>query len=146
VKTQFFSEEIDAEGGMFPPERLRLMAGSHAEQILPTLGEIYAITIDVAGEDEAATDGSDLENGERLRNPGRDATALTVYQVRIDELTRQPLYKVVARESWTGYKQTRLYGLLRSYIDTWDPRYVCIDATGRRGRPGVFPGKDLWIS
>jgi hypothetical protein len=135
VKTQFFSEEIDAEGGMFPPERLRLMAGSHAEQILPVVGEIYAITIDVAGEDEAATDGSDLEagdNGRRnaSRNPGRDATALTVYQVRIDELTRQPLYKVVARESWTGYKQTRLYGLLRSYIDTWDPRYVCIDATG----------------
>ena len=29
IKTQFFSEEIDAEGGMFPPERLAKMQGTH---------------------------------------------------------------------------------------------------------------------
>jgi hypothetical protein len=129
VKTQYFSEEIDAEGGMFPPERLRLMAGSHAAQVLPVQGEIYAITIDVAGEDESAQDGSEPENI-GLKNPARDATALTVHQVSIDEFTRQPQYKVVAREEWTGYKQTRIYSLLKSYIEAWDPRYVCIDATG----------------
>ena len=27
VKTQFFSEEIDAEGGMFPPARRAMMQG-----------------------------------------------------------------------------------------------------------------------
>ena len=129
VKTQYFSEEIDAEGGMFPAERLRLMAGSHAEQILPMQGEIYAITIDVAGEDESAQGGSEPEQI-GLKNPARDATALTVFQVSIDEFTKQPSYRVIAREEWTGYEQTRVYSLLKSYIDAWGPRYVCIDATG----------------
>ena len=29
VKTQYYSEDIDAEGGLFPPERLALLYGSH---------------------------------------------------------------------------------------------------------------------
>jgi hypothetical protein len=131
VKTQYFSEEIDAEGGMFPAERLRLMAGAHKEQVLPIEGNIYAITIDVAGEDEGAVDGSEgtiLESA--MKNPARDSTALTVFEIEIDEHTKLPHYKVVSREEWTGRKQTAVYSLLKSFIDTWDPRFVCIDATG----------------
>jgi hypothetical protein len=32
IKTQFFGEEIDAEGGLFPPARLALMQGAHPPQ------------------------------------------------------------------------------------------------------------------
>ena len=35
VRTQFFSEEIDGAGGMFPAERLALMRGEHAALLLP---------------------------------------------------------------------------------------------------------------
>jgi hypothetical protein len=87
VKTQYFSEEIDAEGGMFSPERRLLMRGDHRPLSEPypviarslprgTRGQatkqspIYVFTFDVAGEDEGAT--HDLE---RLDNPRRDATA-----------------------------------------------------------------------
>lgn len=52
VRTQYYSEEIDAEGGMFSLGRRALMLGAHAKQIAPVPGHIYAFTIDVAGQDE----------------------------------------------------------------------------------------------
>ena len=33
VKTQYYSEDIDAEGGLFPPERLALLYGIHPAQL-----------------------------------------------------------------------------------------------------------------
>ena len=35
IKTQYFSEEIDAEGGLFPPARAALMHGSHSPRFAP---------------------------------------------------------------------------------------------------------------
>ena len=35
IRTQYFSEMIDAEGGMFPPERQALMRGDHSSQFSP---------------------------------------------------------------------------------------------------------------
>ena len=57
VRTQYFSEEIDSEGGMFPLSRRALMMGGHAKQIAPTPGRMYVFTIDVAGQDEGAAAG-----------------------------------------------------------------------------------------
>jgi len=129
VKTQYYSQEIDAEGGMFPDYRLRLMKGYHAFQDTPTPGCVYAMTIDVAGEDEGMKD-----EGGGMTNPGRDATALTIFEVDLstvgDPLIRAPVYKVVSRASWVGTKHTTLYSLLRSLIDLWRPRYVVVDSTG----------------
>lgn len=135
VKTQFFSEEIDAQGGMFIPERLSLMRGDHATQVFPqTIGAngsapIYAFTIDVAGEDEGVMG----ETGE-LANQGRDSTALTIFEVDLstlqDEIIRAPRYRVVNRRLWTGVKHSALYGELRGLIDAWQPRYIVADATG----------------
>jgi len=134
VKTQYFSEWIDAEGGMFPPGRQVLMRGSHPRQLNPSEGRIYAFTIDVAGEDEAASDEiADLDRDE-LRNPGRDATALTIFEVDLstlkDELIQAPTYRVVDRRDWVGVKHTRIYGELKALCDLWAPRYVVVDSTG----------------
>ena len=52
IKTQYFLEEIDAGGGMFPKGRRALMRGSHPRQHEPTPGRRYALLIDVAGEVE----------------------------------------------------------------------------------------------
>ncbi len=54
VKTQFFSEEIDAESGMFPTGRRALLYGPQPAQEEPVPGVVYAFLIDVAGEDEQA--------------------------------------------------------------------------------------------
>ena len=39
IKTQYFSEEIDAEGGMFPQERIALMQGKHKPRLDPEPGK-----------------------------------------------------------------------------------------------------------
>lgn len=132
VKTQFFSEEIDAEGGMFPPRRVALMRGSHPRQHAPAPGKIYALLIDVAGEDEGACEGR-LEVPE-LRHPGRDSTALTVVECDLsglaDPLLKAPIYRVVDRRLWTGVRHTSLYGQLKALAELLQARWVVIDATG----------------
>jgi hypothetical protein len=47
---------------------------------------IYAFTLDVAGEDEGAT--HDLD---RLDNPRRDSTALTIFEVEIPTVETQDI-------------------------------------------------------
>jgi hypothetical protein len=134
VKTQYFCEEIDAEGGMFPPKRQRLMRGEHPRLLEPREGELYAFLIDVAGEDEGAADTiADLEK-DLLRNPARNSTALTIVEVDrstlADQLVKAPTYKVVDRRSWIGVPHTSLYGEIRALADLWRPRYVVLDASG----------------
>ncbi len=130
VRTQFFSETIDAEGGMFNPARRALMQGHHRQQASPVDGHIYAITIDVAGEDESARD----EPGAALQNPGRDSTALTIFDVDTstldDPLIGRPTYQVVARHQWTGIKHSSLFARLTAIIDHWSPAWLIIDSTG----------------
>jgi hypothetical protein len=126
IKTQYFSEEIDAEGGMFPPARRALMAGDHPSQPQPQRHTMYAFTIDVAGEDEGAS--HDLE---RLDNPHRDSTALTIFEIESrPEDPHRPRYKVVERVFWKGNKHTSLFAQLRALAETWKPRFVVVDATG----------------
>ena len=128
VRTQYFSEEIDSEGGMFPLSRRALMVGSHSKQILPVPGHVYAFTIDVAGQDEGAI--ADLE---QLANPKRDSTVLTIFELEIpstDHLVTKPIYKVLFRLSWQGIKHSLLYGTFLGLVDLWQPVKLIIDATG----------------
>ena len=135
IKTQFYGEEIDAEGGMFPAARLAMMLGTHVALDAPLPGRIYAILIDVAGPDEEAVDqANSLRTSRELGNPARDSTALTVVEVDLsslaDPLIKAPAYRVVHRRLWTGANHTLLYGQLRSLIEQWRARWVVIDATG----------------
>jgi hypothetical protein len=145
VRTQYYSEEIDAEGGMFPKERLALMQGLHTRLMGPSKGMAdqgespahpYALLLDVAGQDEAAQDESGVgssvsgsaSGSTQLRNTGRDATALTVVEIQLetiqDELIHAPTYHVVHRYQWVGVKHTQLYGKIKALVepgtqDTW---------------------------
>lgn len=136
VRTQYFNEEIDAEGGMFPPERVALMQGEHAPLEAPRLGERYALLIDVAGEDEWANGGEVHLAGaaEALQNRGRDATALTVVEIDgatlRDEALRAPTYRVVQRWQWIGVRHTLLYAKILALAGHWRACYLVIDATG----------------
>ena len=77
VASEYFLEPIDAAGGLFPTRRLLLMRGHHPRLAGPQPGELYVATLDVAGEDEGATDPV-----ARLQHPGRDYTVATVFRVR----------------------------------------------------------------
>ena len=128
VKTQYYSEEIDSEGGLFPPERLSLLYGIYPPQIKPQSGEVYVMTIDLAGEDENAQD------PDHLSNPGRDSTVLTIARVNLDTLNDPglllPSYEIVYFQSWVGVKHTNLYGQVLSLASTWAVKHIICDATG----------------
>jgi len=134
IKTQYFSEEIDAEGGLFPPARVAMMKGTHAPELMPRPGRLYALTLDVAGEDEAVI--SDPESGEveELANPKRDSTALTVFEVDLasvdDPLINKPTYKVVQRREWIGVKHSSLYGEIKAIAELFAVRWLVVDCTG----------------
>lgn len=127
VRTQYFSEEIDAEGGMFPPSRIKAIQGHHQPLASPQAGELYAALIDVGGEDEAAT-----LDPTKLDNPKRDSTSLTIVRVipPKDDLQPLPAYESVYRRAWLGTKHTDIYGQLRAELDAWNPLHIIVDATG----------------
>ena len=123
VKSQFYSEEIDAEGTFFSAARISLIHGNHPPQVIPINGHVYAFCIDVAGEDEATE--TDLRH---------DATTLTIVDVDLsplqDELVNKPVYRVVGRQEWQGEDHVVIYNQIKALVDHWDPRYLVIDATG----------------
>jgi hypothetical protein len=132
VKSQIYGEEIDGEGGMFPPRRLALLAGSHLRLRAPRDGQAYALLVDVAGEDEGLS--GSLGSGEGLADPQRDSTALTVVEVDLagleDPLVKAPAYRIVERRSWTGVRHPALYGELKALAKHWGARWLAIDASG----------------
>lgn len=127
IKTQFYSEELDGEGGLFPPERLEKIKGMHSALEGPQAGRLYAFLLDFAGEDAGASTGD-------LSRPTRDATALTVVEVdtshRSDILFRAPLYRCVHRQEWRGANHAALVGALHQLATLWHPKYIVTDATG----------------
>ena len=140
VKTQFFCETVESQAGMFPEGRQALMKGSHPARTEPEAGKTYAFLIDVAGQDEARTQG--WENGPAqdlpLQNPGRDSTMLKIVEVDMSTvaLIGKPSYKVVFRMEWKGESQVWVFGALRALAQTWNPMRIVIDATG--------VGEGLW--
>lgn len=126
IKTQYYLEEIDGQGGLFPEMRRALMRGAHLRQAEPTAGRRYAFLIDVAGEDEQP--GDPLQR-QMLSNKKRDATALTVVDVDVS-YGQLPTYRTVNRKLWLGVKHSSLYGQIVALANKWRPVWVVIDATG----------------
>ena len=143
VRTQYYGEEIDAEGGLFTPERQGLMQGVHPPQARPQAGGTYALLLDVAGADEA---GQDLAGG-GLANPGRDATALMIVAVepgRADGLSPNlPTYRVMHRRLWVGVSHTALFSQIRALAETWQAARLVVDATGVGAGLAAFLDKAL---
>lgn len=128
IKTQYYSEEIDAEGSFIQNARA-LMAGDHEKREEPETGKIYAMMIDVAGSEEENKSGKRLETDESQK---RDATAVTICEIDLSTLSgikHGVTWRALCRYNWTGLSQTEQYARLEGLITLWDP-YVCIDATG----------------
>lgn len=135
VRTQYYSEEVDTEGGLFPPERLGLILGTHPAYARPDGGKIYVMTLDVAGEEESPERDMDFEGS----TPGdtsaaRDATALTIARVNLSTLHDPgkllPTYEIVHRMVWVGVKHTAVYSQILNLATAWHVRYLVCDATG----------------
>lgn len=129
VRSQYYLETIDDTGGLFTPERQRLMHGSHPRRVTPQTGHRYALLIDVGGEDE--NPGGVLERM-LLQNPRRDATAITVVEVVIDrqKIPYERLYFVQDRHLRLGTKFTAIQGHILRLAEFWHAQWVVVDATG----------------
>ncbi|PWH15546.1 MAG: hypothetical protein DDG58_10965 [Ardenticatenia bacterium] len=128
VKSELFCEPIDTFTGLFPPRRIALMTGTHARQRMPTPGTTYLATLDVAGQDEAATDG-------QIKRPARDYTVCTVFQVSLGPLG--PIYHAVdalidqgSRHFQSAPGMPALLDRLVAYLNMWQPLALIADASG----------------
>jgi hypothetical protein len=141
VRTQLFNEALDAETGMFPEARQALMRGRHPRQAAPTPEGVYALLLDVAGQDEGT------QRAGELANPRRDATALTVVAVDLatlsDAVIAAPTYRAVYRRVWRGTRHTALYAELRALALQWQAHYLVVDATGIGAGLAAFLEKTL---
>jgi hypothetical protein len=128
VRTQYFSEEIDSLGGLFPPERIaRMQNGGSPPEGRYVPGCVYAMLLDVAGADEGVRS---AEGSLNLANPARDATALTLVQVLPGEVSSLPVYRPVLRRQWIGVSTARLLPQLRALALDWQVQALVVDATG----------------
>jgi hypothetical protein len=132
IRTQFFSEEIDEEAGMFNGDRQRSMRGDHPRQDAPLPGRISAFLVDVGG--EIGLRHEMVDGASQVESRDHDSTALTVVEVDLnslaDEQKKAPSYRVVRRQVWKGISQTVLFDTLKRLVTTWKPRTIIIDATG----------------
>jgi hypothetical protein len=126
VKTEYFLEELGDEGGLFPLEVRERMRGDHPGPSGPLPGRVYALLVDVGGEEAGGQDGEP--------DPRRDATALTVVEVDPSSLSdpslRAPTYRVAGRRTWTGAGQPELLREIGDLAARWGARRVVVDATG----------------
>ena len=82
VASEYFNEPVDGSGGLFDARRLALMEGRHGRRSLEVgdrhSGSSHTVvaTLDIAGQDEAATDPV-----AQLKNPGRDYTVAHVFEL-----------------------------------------------------------------
>jgi hypothetical protein len=72
IQTEYFLKELDGNGGLFGAERRALMVGSHRAARAAEAGKIYALLVDVAGENEAGLEGEEL----RALEPKKDRRRL----------------------------------------------------------------------
>ena len=139
VKTQYYLETIDGQGGLFPEMRRALMRGDHERVRTPVAGHRYAILVDVGGEEEEA--GEPTQRA-MLTNPRRDATALTVVDVEVT-YGELPIYRTVDRKFWVGLKHTSLHAQILALARHWRAVWVIIDATGIGAGLASFLAKAL---
>ena len=124
IKTEYELQELDGAGGLFPADRLSLVRGRHRAESSPGTPEaVYALAVDVAGEEEHGLEGE----AARRANPRRDSTVLAVLRVTPGS---QPRFEVVAWHQWTGTRHTQLYQRILGLAEAWDVRQVVVDATG----------------
>jgi hypothetical protein len=129
IRTEYELEELDGDGGLFPPERREPLRGAFPPLSRPDPGDPpgtrYALTIDVAGEEEDGVEGAAV----RRARPRKDSTAVTV--VRVLPSAGLPRYEVVTRYEWTGTRHTSLHDRIVSLATrVWRASRVVIDGTG----------------
>ena len=135
VASEYFLEPIDGAGGLFGPRRRALMLGHHTRERAPQPGACYVATLDVAGEDEAATDPL-----ARLAHPARDYTVATIFRVVYPDpgvLALGPTYRAVdvfvdhgSKHFQASPGRPALVQRLYAWLTHWQVAHLVADESG----------------
>lgn len=143
IRTEYFLEELDDAGSLFPAQRLAHLQGDHPRRHSAEPGKRYALLIDVAGEDETSIDQGAFDPTAR-----RDSTAITVVEIGIGEIpatvelagwigtalelrSRLPVYRVVDRTALTGARTVSVHDqVVDLALNVWNASAIVVDATG----------------
>ncbi len=139
VKSEYYNEPIDGDGGLFDGRRLALMQGTHRRQrqpsdSAPTNGSgIYIATLDVAGQDEAATDPLAA-----LSNPARDYTVGHIFELVAGGADNpEPTYRAVdvfvdqgGRHFQDVEGRPQLAERLLAWLHQWRVTHLVADSSG----------------
>lgn len=143
IRTEYFLEELDDAGSLFPEQRLAHLRGDHPRRHSAEPGKRYALLIDVAGEDEQPVEQGAFDPGAR-----RDSTAITVVEIgtldtsetserdgwtgsALELRSRLAVYRVVDRLALTGARTVDVHNrVIDLAVNTWNACAVVIDATG----------------
>ena len=128
IRSQYFSEEVTQDSGLFTASRRMLMQGEHTWLDQPQPGEQYALLIDVGG--AVSVEGHMVEEVYQNWESGRDATAVTVVRIKLLDPEIGPVFEVVQRLNWVGESHPRVYAKVKALADHWKVRKVVVDATG----------------
>lgn len=136
VRTQFYSEEIEAHSPLFTPQRLALLRGTHPWQAGPLPGRTYAMLVDVAGGEEDApspvcnaagygggaasrwagsAQGGSPEAGGGSR---RDATAMTIVEIGLETPSPACLQSAAEEEPPAGGDPRPVFGVVHRQVWT----------------------------
>ena len=143
IRTEYFLEELDDAGSLFPAHRLAQLRGDHPRRHAAEPGKRYALLIDVAGEDEQPVDQGAFDPDAR-----RDSTAITVVEIGVGESpataelagwtgtalelrSRLTVYRVVDRIALTGARTVAVHNqVVDLAVNVWKASAVVVDATG----------------
>jgi len=129
IRTQYCLETVAGASGFLSDQQRAQMRGDHARYHGALAGREYVAGIDVAGEDEEASDAL-----LRSLKPRKDSTVITVAELDwsvISDLVLEPRLRVVEHYYWTGRKHREQYlQMLDLLRNVWGCRKVVVDATG----------------
>ncbi|MCA9860686.1 MAG: hypothetical protein KC438_13240, partial [Thermomicrobiales bacterium] len=143
IRTEYFLDELDDAGSLFPAQRLAHLRGDHPRRHAAEPGKRYALLIDVAGEDEQPVEAGAFDPGAR-----RDSTAITVVEIgtgqtpagpevdgwtgsELELRSRLPVYRVVDRMALTGARTVAVHAqVVDLAMHVWKASAVVVDATG----------------
>ncbi|MCI0648639.1 MAG: hypothetical protein L0346_27615, partial [Chloroflexi bacterium] len=133
VASEYYNEPVGGAGSLFDARRLALLRGTHPRQRAPQPGRTYLATLDVAGQDEAATDPLAA-----LANPGRDYTVATIFELLPAAAGDPgPTYLAVdvfvdqgSRHFQDAPGRPRLVDRLLAWLRHWNAAHLVADESG----------------
>ena len=141
-RTQYRLLPIPGRGGLFSPQQLAQLQGTHPRLHGPLSGRVYVAGIDIAGQAESNGDGV-----MQASNPRQDATVVTIGELDFSErdgVLKDPVVRVVEHYRWRGVPHHELYPRLMDILrNVWGCRHVVVDSTGLGAGVASFLEKAL---